>query len=122
MTLLNSILHDWVDEHCFMILRNCRRAMHPGARIAVIERIAAKRAGDSAHDRLVARADVNMMVANGGCERSLDGYRRLIQATVLCLERVLPLPGGFRVIETAPVSSKFGDLQRQPFAQHLARP
>ena len=41
--LLKSILHDWDDARCSAILRNCRRAMHPGAHMVVIERVAAER-------------------------------------------------------------------------------
>jgi hypothetical protein len=32
-----QILHDWSDERCLQILRNCRRAMQPGAKLLIIE-------------------------------------------------------------------------------------
>jgi precorrin-6B methylase 2 len=35
--LLRFILHDWNDEDCIRILKNCRRAMMPGSRLVVIE-------------------------------------------------------------------------------------
>jgi hypothetical protein len=38
--LLKSILHDWDDDRAIAILRNCRRAMAPHAKLLIIERIA----------------------------------------------------------------------------------
>lgn len=35
--LMRTILHDWADAECLAILRQCRRAAKPGARLAVIE-------------------------------------------------------------------------------------
>ena len=35
--LLKLILHDWNDEACLSILKNCRRTINPGGRILVVE-------------------------------------------------------------------------------------
>ncbi|MEU6204142.1 methyltransferase [Micromonospora musae] len=35
--LLKYIMHDWNDESCVRILRNCRQAMHPGSRVVIVE-------------------------------------------------------------------------------------
>ncbi len=37
--LLSWILHDWDDDACLRILRNCQAAMRPGTRLLVIERV-----------------------------------------------------------------------------------
>ena len=39
--ILKAILHDWSDEQCVAILRNCRRAMASDARLLVIEDVVA---------------------------------------------------------------------------------
>ena len=101
--LLKSILHDWDDERCLAILRTCRRAMHSKARLLVVERIASVNVGPNPHDQMVARADLNMMIANGGCERTEIEYRRLLEGTGLKLARVTGLVSGFSVIEAVAV-------------------
>jgi hypothetical protein len=35
--LLKHIHHDWDDDACICVLKNCRRALRPGGRIVVIE-------------------------------------------------------------------------------------
>ena len=37
--LLVRVLHGWPDDDCLRILRNCRAAIHDGARLLVVERI-----------------------------------------------------------------------------------
>ena len=96
--LLKSILHDWDDERCLVILRNCRRAMPPTARLLIVERIASDRVSASPHDQAVARADLQMMVANGGCERTQAAYLGLLEAADLRLAQVTPLSGPYSVI------------------------
>ena len=100
--LLKSILHDWDDGRCLVILRNCRRAMRPAARLLIVERIASDRVSSSPHDQAVARADLQMMVANGGCERTQAAYRGLLEAADLRLAQVMPLPGPYSVMDAAP--------------------
>ena len=100
--LLKSILHDWDDERCLVILRNCRRAMPPTARLLIVERIASDRVSASPHDQAVARADLHMMVANGGCERTQAAYLSLLEAAGLKLLQVTPLPGPYSVMDVAP--------------------
>jgi orsellinic acid C2-O-methyltransferase len=98
MYLLKSILHDWDDERCVAILRACRRAMHPTARLCLVERIASDAPEATLQDQSVARADLLMMVANGGCERTAGEYRRLLEAAGLLLAQVTALPSAFSVL------------------------
>ena len=100
--LLKSILHDWDDARCLVILRNCRRAMQPAARLLVVERIASERVSPSPHDQAVARADLHMMVANGGCERTQGAYASLLESADLRLVQVTPLPGPYSVMTAVP--------------------
>ena len=100
--LLKSILHDWDDERCLAILRNCRRAMQPAARLLIVERIASDRVSASPHDQAVARSDLNMMVAIGGCERTQAAYDALLEAADLRLAQVTPLPGPYSVMAAVP--------------------
>ena len=101
--LLKSVLHDWDDDHAVEILRNCRRAMAPHARLFVIERIAPEHFCDSPHDQGIARSDLNMLVGTGGCERTETQYRELLDAAKLRITHLLALGDPYRVIESAPI-------------------
>lgn len=72
--LLKYILHDWNDEQCVEILRNCRRSAPPGARIAIIELLV----GPANEPGLAPLMDMNMLVMATGRERTLDEYRILL--------------------------------------------
>jgi SAM-dependent methyltransferase len=72
--LLKYILHDWDDASCVRILRNCRRAVRPGGRVAIVEMLLGE-VGEQAFAPLM---DLNMLVMLPGRERTLDEYRRLI--------------------------------------------
>lgn len=72
--LLKWILHDWSDEQCVTILRNCRRAIMPGGRIAIIELVLGE-VGDAG---LAPFMDMNMLVMLPGRERTLAEYSELL--------------------------------------------
>lgn len=96
--LLKSVLHDWDDEQCTVILGNCAKAMPHNARLLIIERLMPERFEDSPHDRGIARGDLNMLVAQDGRERTLEQYQTLLQAAGLHLKRSLALTSGFDVL------------------------
>jgi hypothetical protein len=79
--LLRYILHDWDDAACIRILQNCRRAMLPGGRVAVIEQVL----GDIGQPGPAPLMDMNMMVMLGGRERSETEYGQLFAAARLRL-------------------------------------
>ena len=74
--LLKMILHDWPDESCRTILRNCRAAARPGARAMVVEAVLAE-AGTPDFGHLI---DLNMLAAAGGQERDLGEFDALFAA------------------------------------------
>lgn len=100
--LLKSVLHDWDDERCARILQNCRRAAHPRSRLVLVERVMADRVLPGPRDRAIARADLNMLVARAGRERSESGYRELLASAGFRVERIQPVPLEFSVIEAVP--------------------
>jgi hypothetical protein len=93
--LLKSIIHDWEDEQASAILRNCRRN---GTTVLLIERIVAA-PNDDPETKF---SDLNMLVAAGGCERTLDEFRRVFAHAGLELVGTTPTASGFHVIEAAP--------------------
>ncbi|MEH2500422.1 hypothetical protein V1294_006901 [Bradyrhizobium sp. AZCC 1678] len=75
--LMKSILHNWKDDRCLIILKNCRDALPSGGTLIVIERIMPELATTEPEDRSCVMSDLNMLRGPGGCERTEAGYRRL---------------------------------------------
>jgi hypothetical protein len=94
--ILANVLHDWDDVRCIEILRNCRRAMAPGGRIVIIERLIPDHDGDAVPTLL---SDINMLVLTGGQERTNAEYGELLAAAELTLASAQPIAFPYGVIE-----------------------
>lgn len=87
--VLSRILHDWPHREALAILRRCRAAMGPRARLCILEQIAADPADTAAADLVdLAVKDLNMLVLVGGQERTLGEYTDLLAAADLRIESV----------------------------------
>jgi hypothetical protein len=75
--LMKSILHNWKDDRCEVILRNCRDALPSGGTLIIIERIMPELATTGPEDRSCVMSDLNMLRGPGGCERTEAEYRGL---------------------------------------------
>lgn len=92
---LKSVIHDCTDEQSVQILRLGRAAMAPGALVLIIER---QMPGPN-EGAPVKLSDLNMMVSNGGRERTRVEYEALLTAAGLVLSAFHAVPGGWGVIE-----------------------
>jgi hypothetical protein len=99
--LLKSVLHDWDDERCVTILRNCRLAMSVGDRVLAVEMVLPDRIGPDV-DPFAVITDVNLMVLTTGRERSEADFRRLFHLAGFDVVAVSGPVGRHRVIEGAP--------------------
>ena len=68
--VLKSVLHDWDDERCVAILRNCRAAMDEAARLVIVELILPERMTPSGPMLSAALLDLIMLAYAGGRERT----------------------------------------------------
>lgn len=93
--LLKQILHDWQDEECVAILRNVRKAMPRGARVAVVEMVLPD--DGSAHPGWM--YDLLMMTMTGGRERNATEYSSLLERAGLRIERVMSTASPLSVID-----------------------
>jgi hypothetical protein len=94
--VLKSVLHDWSDEKCLTILRNCHKAMPPDGRLLVIELDLPP--GDQTH--FGKYVDMNIMLqTEGGYQRSEEEHRSLFAASGFRLSRVIPTSSAFSVTE-----------------------
>jgi hypothetical protein len=97
--LLKHILHDWDDDRCAAILRNCRRAMPGGGRLLVVEALLPP-GNEPSYGKYL---DLAMLVLLTGRERSEEEYARLLEAAGFALSRVIPTRSEVSVLEAIAV-------------------
>ncbi|WP_234332241.1 methyltransferase [Streptomyces sp. NRRL S-87] len=88
--LLSRVLQDWDDAHCTTLLSHLREALAAGdrpgdARLLVLERVVPE---PGAPRLLPLLYDLHLLMAAGGRERDLAGYRAVLAAAGLRLESV----------------------------------
>ena len=96
--LLSRVLQDWDDAHSLRLLATVRAAMPRTARLLIVERVVP--ADGSALLPLL--WDLHLLVAAGGRERTLDGYRTLLDGAGLRLESVHDLALETSLLVAAP--------------------
>ncbi|MCC6947675.1 MAG: methyltransferase [Bradyrhizobiaceae bacterium] len=97
--MMKAILHNWDDEPSISILRNIRKAMRPDGKLLIVERVV----GGPNEDLEAKLSDLQMMVALGGLERTLEEFTELFDASGFRIERVIPTGTRYSIIECLPV-------------------
>ena len=97
--LLSHIIHDWSESQSIAILTSCRGAMRSDGRLLLIEMVLPP-VNVSFRG---ARADIGLMVLNGGQERTEKEYRELLDKAGFRLTRVAPTDTAVSVLEAFPV-------------------
>ena len=93
---MKHIIHDWDDERCVKILRNCHAAMPSHGKLLVSERIVPPGNAPS-YSKL---SDLVMLVMTpGGRERTEAQYRKLFEAGGFKLTRLVPTESEHTVLE-----------------------
>jgi len=105
--LLRSVLHDWDDERSVAILRAVAQAMAPGGKTLVIESVITP-GNEASWAKFL---DLQMLVMNGGRERTEEEYRELFAAARLRLARTISTDGETSLLEgerhdTAPANAE----------------
>jgi len=96
--ILKSILHDWDDERCVVILQNCRAILKPGRLLLVLEKIMPANVMDRPSTIM---GDLHMLAVTGGRERTTDEYRKLFATAGLELKNITVLRTGHSVLQVA---------------------
>jgi hypothetical protein len=96
--VLKYILHDWEDESCIRILKNCRASLQEGGRIIVIDYLV----GDVGCPGPAPLMDLNMLVMTGGRERDIAEFDALFESAGL-RRTTVGQGGAFAVIETMAI-------------------
>src|SRR5581483_9183444 len=98
--LFKDILHDWDDAHALDILRVCRRAMKPGARLLIAEMLIV----DDGAFHPAKLLDLEMMDAtHDGRQRSREDFERLFKLSDFRLSRIVALPAPTSLVEAEAI-------------------
>ncbi|MGI5202214.1 methyltransferase [Spirillospora sp. CA-108201] len=81
--VLKSVIHDWHDAKATAILRNCRAAMGPDARVLLLEQVMPETVTPGSAG--IVNNDLNMLVATGGRERTEAEFRELLAGAGLAV-------------------------------------
>ena len=95
--LMSGVVHDWDDERAVRILANCRASMARAGRVLVVECVVPE-GDESSFSKLL---DLNMLVMNGGRERTQAEFQELFDAAGLRMTRVIPTLSPLSVVEGA---------------------
>jgi ubiquinone/menaquinone biosynthesis C-methylase UbiE len=96
--LMRHIIHDWNDEQCRTILRNCRKVVPPSGKLLLIESVI-----PLGNEPCFAKfLDLTMLVIPGGMERTEAEYRELLASAGFHLARIVPTASVVDVIECVP--------------------
>jgi len=98
--VLKSILHNWGDAKALAILRRCRAAMGPKARLVLIERVMPERPRGGQRDDAILRSDLNMLVSLGGRERTRREFAAMLAEAGFAAPTVKATATDYSVIET----------------------
>ena len=97
--ILSRVLHDWNDDQVSKILKTMRGCMGDGATLLIVERALDQ-------ENLTPEAtlsDLNMMVQNGGRERTTAEFDELLTTGSFKLVRRIPGPLPFQILEAVAV-------------------
>lgn len=97
--LLSRVVNSCSDAEAVTVLRNCRAAMTPDAKVILIERVLPDVAKATPEDQSKMMSDLTMLVRTGGRERTADEFRALLSAAGLQVTRIVATQSLFSVIE-----------------------
>jgi len=97
--ILSHVIHDWSEDQCLTILRNCHSAMSSNpdsaSRLLVVEMVLPE--GNAFHPGKI--LDMTMLATTSGQERSEPEYRALLAKAGFNLTRVIPTRSLVSIVE-----------------------
>lgn len=103
--LLKWILHDWDDEECIKILKNCKEAIpskENGGKVIIIDMVMDNLKGDDKSYETQFLIDVLVMVVLPGKERSEEEWAKLFSDAGFSDYKIIPILGLRSIIEVYP--------------------
>jgi spermidine synthase len=93
--ILSRVIHDWDDSRSVDLLRNCHRAMATDGKVVLIEGVIPD--GNESH--IIKYFDLNMMMLNGGRERTAEDFKALLNAAGFNVSRIIPTTTAMSIVE-----------------------
>ncbi|KAI3840972.1 hypothetical protein MKW92_031375 [Papaver armeniacum] len=98
--LLKWVMHDWGDERCVKLLKNCWNSLPVGGKVLIIEFVLPNELGNNAESFNALIPDLLLMALNpGGKERTISEYDDLSKAAGFIKTIPIPISNGLHVIE-----------------------
>lgn len=85
--MMKWIIHDWSDDECVQILKNCYNAMPKGAKLLIIDAVIPDNSYNQPH--MAKLLDIVMMACLTGRERSLQEFKMIIEKAGLHFNRLI---------------------------------
>nr|XP_011460531.1 PREDICTED: (S)-scoulerine 9-O-methyltransferase-like isoform X1 [Fragaria vesca subsp. vesca] len=99
--MLKLILHNWDDDHCKKILRNCSNALPNNGKVIVVEYCVLPEVIENTLETktMLLPADIAMMTLCNGKERTISEYDALAKSVGFVQTKAFPICHGTYVIE-----------------------
>jgi len=94
-------MHNWKDEECVKILKNCKEAIGSEGRVIIIDAVMENMEDDELIETQIL-LDMNMMMWFGGKERNEKEWANLIFSAGFSNYNITPTQGLFSIIEVYP--------------------
>ncbi|KAI4317423.1 hypothetical protein L6164_025291 [Bauhinia variegata] len=75
--MLKAVLHNWDDDKCLEILRNCYKALPENGKVIVVDKILPEIPEPTGASMLASVIDNLMLIITGGKERTVKEYENL---------------------------------------------
>lgn len=109
--MLQSVLHDWSDDHCIKILRRCKESIpgkDEGGKVIIIDMVVEINK-DSVNDYSNSQLFFDIMLMNmtiGGKERTEEEWKWLFKSAGFDEYKIFTILGPRSVIEVYPSKIK----------------
>ncbi|XP_021647121.2 xanthohumol 4-O-methyltransferase-like [Hevea brasiliensis] len=100
--LLKWILHDWNDEYCIKILKNCRKALPKKTGKLIMVDAALNSQGNEWFDYMRLICDLAMMVHVQGKERSEAEWKIVLEEGGFASHKIITIPAMPSITEAYP--------------------
>ncbi|OVA16209.1 O-methyltransferase [Macleaya cordata] len=98
----SCILHDWNDDECIQILKKCKEALpREGGKVIIVDVVLDM---DMSHpySKIRFTLDLDMMLNTGGKERTVEEWKKLIDAAGFASYKITQISAVQSVIEAYP--------------------
>ncbi|CAL5417289.1 unnamed protein product [Camellia sinensis] len=97
--MIKNVLHNWKDEQCVRILKNCYKALPEKGKVLIIDIIMPETPDSSVGDKYATQLDNIMLLQPGGKERTKKELETLFKSSGFSNYQFIPGPGVFYVME-----------------------